>query len=133
MNPYEILGVKPGASQDEIKSAYRKLIKQYHPDQYGDNPLKNLAQEKMIEINEAYEALTKNPGSNSYNSNSTSSYNNSSSNSYDFQEIRRLIQSGNYAAAESRLNSINNKSAEWHYLYGAIMLNKGGLIQHLII
>ncbi len=31
MNPYEILGVKPGASQDEIKSAYRKLIKQYHP------------------------------------------------------------------------------------------------------
>ncbi|WP_026889394.1 J domain-containing protein [Clostridium beijerinckii] len=125
MNPYEILGVKPGASQDEIKSAYRKLIKQYHPDQYGDNPLKNLAQEKMIEINEAYEALTKNPGNNSYNSSNTSNYSNASNSSYDFQEIRRLIQSGNYAAAESRLNSINNKSAEWHYLYGAIMLNKG--------
>lgn len=89
MNPYEILGVKPGASQDEIKSAYRKLIKQYHPDQYGDNPLKNLAQEKMIEINEAYEALTKNPGSNSYNSNSTSSYNNSSGNSYDFSRNKK--------------------------------------------
>ncbi len=125
MNPYEILGVKPGASQDEIKSAYRKLIKQYHPDQYGDNPLKNLAQEKMIEINEAYEALTKNPGNSSYNSSNTSNYSNASNSSYDFQEIRRLIQSGNYAAAESRLNSINNKSAEWHYLYGAIMLNKG--------
>ena len=38
MNPYEVLGLKPGATQDEIKAAYRKLIKQYHPDQYGDNP-----------------------------------------------------------------------------------------------
>jgi curved DNA-binding protein CbpA len=140
MNPYEILGVKPGASQDEIKSAYRKLIKQYHPDQFGDNPLKNLAEEKMIEINEAYEALTKNSGNNNYNSNnynnssSSYNYNNSSSSynysntsnaSYDFQEIRRLIQSGNYAVAESRLNSVNSRTAEWHYLYGAVMLNKG--------
>ena len=46
MNPYEVLGVKPGASQEEIKSAYRKLVKQYHPDQYVENPLKDLAQEK---------------------------------------------------------------------------------------
>jgi len=126
MNPYEILGVKPGASQDEIKSAYRKLIKQYHPDQFGDNPLKNLAQEKMIEINEAYEKLTKNPNASYSNSSSSnSSYNNSSSSFSDFQEIRRFIQSGNYAAAESRLNSNNNRNAEWHYLYGAVLLNKG--------
>ncbi|EHI98935.1 heat shock protein DnaJ domain protein [Clostridium sp. DL-VIII] len=130
MNPYEVLGIKPGASQDEIKSAYRKLIKQYHPDQFGDNPLKNLAEEKMIEINEAYEALTKNPNNN-YNSSNTSTssnYNNSSnnsSNSYDFQEIRRLIQSRNYLAAENKLNSISNRTAEWHYLNGAVLLNKG--------
>ncbi|OOM76532.1 J domain-containing protein [Clostridium sp. BL-8] len=130
MNPYEVLGIKPGASQDEIKSAYRKLIKQYHPDQFGDNPLKNLAEEKMIEINEAYEALTKNPNNN-YNSSNTSTssnYNNSSnnsSNSYDFQEIRRLIQSRNYLAAENKLNSISNRTAEWHYLNGVVLLNKG--------
>lgn len=130
MNPYEVLGIKPGASQDEIKSAYRKLIKQYHPDQFGDNPLKNLAEEKMIEINEAYEALTKS-SNNNYNSNSTStssSYNNSSNysnSSYDLQEIRRLIQSRNYLAAENKLNSISNRTAEWHYLYGAVLLNKG--------
>ncbi len=130
MNPYEVLGIKPGASQDEIKSAYRKLIKQYHPDQFGDNPLKNLAEEKMIEINEAYEALTK-TSNNNYNSNNTStssSYTNSSNysnSSYDLQEIRRLIQSRNYLAAENKLNSISNRTAEWHYLYGAVLLNKG--------
>ena len=76
MNPYEVLGLKQGASQDEIKSAYRKLIKQYHPDQYIDNPLKDLAEQKMREINEAYDTLTKNNGnygsSNNY-SNSTNS------------------------------------------------------------
>ncbi|AWK52600.1 molecular chaperone DnaJ [Clostridium beijerinckii] len=124
MNPYEVLGVKPGASQDEIKSAYRKLIKQYHPDKFTDNPLKNLAEDKMIEINEAYESLTKNSGNNNYNSNSSSKTSNYSSSS-DFQEIRRFIQSGNYAVAENKLNSINNRNAEWHYLYGAVLLNKG--------
>lgn len=135
MNPYEVLGVKPGASQDEIKSAYRKLIKQYHPDQFGDNPLKNLAQDKMIEINEAYATLTKssnnsyssNTNSN-YNSNTTnnsSNYNNYSNSSTELQEVRRFIQSGNYLAAENKLNSINTRTAEWHYLYGAVLLNKG--------
>ncbi|MDD6796252.1 MAG: DnaJ domain-containing protein, partial [Clostridiaceae bacterium] len=57
MNPYEVLGLKPGASQEEIKSAYRKLVKQYHPDQFRDNPLQELAQEKLSQINEAYNQL----------------------------------------------------------------------------
>jgi molecular chaperone DnaJ len=126
MNPYEVLGIKPNATQDEIKSAYRKLIKQYHPDKFGDNPLKNLAEEKMIEINKAYDILTKNSGdNNNYSSSSSSNYSNASTGSSDFQEIRRAIQSGNYAFAESKLNSITNRTAEWHYLYGAVLLNKG--------
>lgn len=127
MNPYEILGLKPGASQEEIKKAYRTLIKQYHPDQYGDNPLKSLAEEKTREINAAYGELTKNPN-NSYNnySNNNSSYSSSSSdNSHIFSEVRRLIQSGNYAQAESKLNSISNKNAEWNFLYGVLSTNKG--------
>ena len=71
MNPYEVLGVKPGASQEEIKSAYRKLVKQYHPDQYVDNPLKDLAQEKLAEVNKAYDMLKNNNGwDSSYNASS---------------------------------------------------------------
>ncbi|WP_142418406.1 J domain-containing protein [Clostridium tertium] len=128
MNPYEVLGLKPGATQEEIKKSYRNLIKQYHPDQYGDNPLKDLAEEKMRDINAAYDALTKNAGNTYSSSNSSnSSYNSSSSdNSYMFSEIRRLIQSGNFAEAENRLNSIsNNRNAEWNFLYGVLLTNKG--------
>ena len=132
MNPYEVLGLKPGASQEEIKKAYRNLIKQYHPDQYGDNPLKNLAEEKMREINTAYDMLTKNNGnsynnsySNSNNNTSNNSYSNYSNDSYSLSEIRRLIQSRNFAEAERRLNSIQNRNAEWNFLYGVILTNKG--------
>ena len=126
MNPYEVLGLKPGASQEEIKKAYRNLIKQYHPDQYGDNPLKDLAEEKMREINTAYDMLTKNSSgsNNSYSTSNDSSYNNSNDN-YVLSEIRRLIQSRNFAEAERRLNSIQNRNAEWNFLYGVVLTNKG--------
>ena len=90
MNPYEVLGIKPGASQEEIKSAYRKLVKKYHPDQYGDNPLKELAQEKLAEVNEAYEMLKNNGGNNYSYNNSSSSHNTSgnyNSNMAEYSEI----------------------------------------------
>ena len=122
MNPYEVLGLKPGASQEEIKSAYRKLVKQYHPDQYVDNPLKDLAEKKLAEVNQAYEMLKNNSGtsSSSYNSSSNNSYTNGESYSSDtaqYAEIRRMIQSGNNIAAETRLNSISNRNAILHFYY----------------
>ena len=129
MNPYEILGVKPGASQEEIKSAYRKLVKQYHPDQYENNPLKDLAQEKLAEINKAYDML-KNGGGNSSSYNSTSNGYNTSSNSYSsntpiYAEVRSLIQMRSFSVAESKLNAIKERDAEWYYLYGNVMMAKG--------
>ena len=42
-------------SDDEVKKAYRDLARKYHPDNYHDNPLADLAQEKMKQINEAYD------------------------------------------------------------------------------
>ena len=56
-DPYQVLGVSPNASEDDIKQAYRRLAKQYHPDLHpGDAS----AAQKMNEINQAYEQI-KNP------------------------------------------------------------------------
>lgn len=58
-DPYEVLGVSPDADDNEIKKAYRELARKYHPDNYQNNPLADLAEEKMKEINEAYDAITR--------------------------------------------------------------------------
>ena len=78
-DPYEVLGVSRNASDSEIKTAYRELVKKYHPDNYANNPLADLASEKMKEINEAYDAVTKarsGQSSGSYQSGGYQSYNN---------------------------------------------------------
>ncbi|MDY3792273.1 MAG: DnaJ domain-containing protein, partial [Oscillospiraceae bacterium] len=53
-DPYQVLGINRGASEDEIKKKYRSLVKQYHPDLHPNDPE---AARKMSEINEAYEMI----------------------------------------------------------------------------
>ena len=59
---YQILGVQKGASADELKKAYFKLVKEHHPDRYTNSSEseKKYHEDKMKQINEAYDKLTKN-------------------------------------------------------------------------
>lgn len=126
-NPYEVLGIKEGASQEEIKAAYREQVKKYHPDKYQNNPLQDLAEEKLQEINEAYEMLMKNNGSGAgnYQSYSSGVRNNGQAQNPEFAEIRRMIDRGNLPGAEASLSRVRTRNAEWFFLNGMIALRKG--------
>lgn len=138
-DPYRVLGVKPEATDEEIKKAYRELARKYHPDNYQDNPLADLAEEKMKEINEAYEAVQKlraGGGSGSYGGSAYQRQSASSNaNSYGYQQqstplyaqVRAAINAGNLGRAENLLMQAPNRNAEWYFLSGSIAYRKGWL------
>ena len=137
MNPYEVLGVPENATDEQIKNAYKELVKKYHPDRYQDNPLADLAEDKLAEINEAYDTIMRmrsGSGQSGYGYGNTSNYSYGKSDGYndsgsygtaDYQQVRRSIDAGNLGAAEQILNQTADRSAEWYFLNGVIASRKG--------
>ena len=131
-DPYEVLGVSQSASDEEIKKAYRNLARKYHPDNYQDNPLADLAEEKMKEINEAYDLITKtrSGGGSSYGGyQSSSAYQQQSysSSGGEFAQVRQQINNGNLDFAEQILQGCSAKNGEWYFLMGSIAYRRGWL------
>ncbi len=58
-DPYDVLGISRGASEEEIKKAYKALSRKYHPDANINNPHKEEAEEKFKEIQQAYQQIMK--------------------------------------------------------------------------
>ena len=124
-DPYKVLGVSPNASDEEIKRAYRKLAKQYHPDL---NPGDQEAAKKMQQINAAYEQI-KDPDKARASQQSYSGYSSydpfggwqqsgsrQQSGDHYQQAAWRYIQYGRYREALNALNAATEKNARWYYL-----------------
>jgi molecular chaperone DnaJ len=130
-NPYEVLGIKEGTNAEGIKKAYKDLVKKYHPDQYQNNPLSDLAEDKLKEINEAYDYLMKktqtNNNSNGYSRQEEPKYRNSQENTSRayYDQARAHINMGNVAAAEEILNGLSFRGGEWYYLKGLVFMRRG--------
>jgi len=125
-DPYSILGVPSNASDEEIKKAYRELARKYHPDNYHDNPLSDLAQEKMKEVNEAYNNIQKmREGGGSYRPGGRSS--GSYGGSPDGNRVRAAINSGDLRHAEELLRAFPARNAEYNFLMGSFSYRKGWL------
>ena len=131
MDPYKVLGVSSNASDDEIKKAYKQLVKKYHPDKYRDSDLADLASEKMKEVNAAYEEIKRQRESGGYQGSSGGSYSygggQSSTGDARYTDIRRMINMGNVGRAEQMLYGIPEtaRNAEWNFLMGCVMSRRG--------
>ena len=124
-DPYSVLGVDRNATDEQIKSAYRELARKYHPDNYNDNPLSDLANEKMKEINDAYDTIMNERSSKGQSGSYSGGY--TSYSSSNFNDIRSLITSGRLEEAQELLDGVpvQDRDAEWYFLNGSVLYKRG--------
>ena len=129
LDPYSILGVSRDATDEEIKKAYRRLSRKYHPDANINNPNKAQAEEKFKEIQQAYDQIMKERefGTGAGNYGGFGGAQNSST--YQDEEAMRrqaaanYVQSGYYQEALNVLSSLGQRNGQWYYL--SAMANMG--------
>lgn len=137
-DPYEVLGLKRGASDEEIKKAYRTLSRKYHPDANINNPNAAQAEERFKQVQAAYDQIMKEKeqgysgygstngyggyGYGDYGNYGGRGYGNSYGTGQTDEETNYLnaamnyIRAGKYNEALNVLSGISRKSAQWYYL-----------------
>ena len=110
-DPYKVLGLSPDASDDEIKRAYRRLAKKYHPDL---NPGDAEAARKMQQINAAYEQIKNPEKTTGYDP--FGGYRQQDTGDQHLNAAYQYIRFGRYREALNVLNATAAKNARWYYL-----------------
>lgn len=144
-DPYEVLGISRGASEEEVTKAYRRLAKKYHPDLNPNDPV---AEEKMREINEAYDLIKSGKADQTYGGygQQQSGYGgygdpfggfggfggfgpfggqSGQQQASEFDPVIRYMQAGHYEEALHVLNGMQNRPAQWYY-YSAVVNSRLG-------
>ncbi len=144
--PYQVLGVDPNASDEDIKKAYRNLARKYHPDKYRDSDLAEVAEEKMKEINAAYEEIQRMRESGAQSSSGQAGgqggyggygsyegygnyggYAQGQGSTPFYIQVRQLINARRIAEAEQMLDGVSeaDRGAEWQFLMGCVCAGRG--------
>ena len=132
-DPYAVLGLKPGASEEEVKRAYRQLAKKYHPDM---NPGDPYAAKRMNEINAAYDQI-KNPPRQTTTQSAYDPFagwqhqeETNQSQRTEYQAARHYIQMGSFQDAAYVLQSVPTaeRGAEWYFLSAIVNANMGNRV-----
>ena len=141
-DPYSVLGVPRNASDEEIKKAYRRLSRKYHPDANINNPNKDQAEEKFKEVQQAYEQIMREReyGTGSQNAGGYGGFGGfggqQRSTYEDEESVRRraaanFIRSGHYQEAMNVLGSLSQKNGEWYYLSSMANMGLGNNVRAL--
>ena len=110
---HRILGVDESAGIEEIRNSYRQLARRWHPDRFQEGPERAWAEQKMIEINRAYNAcinrckpdVSRVPGGR-------------------FTEVRLLIEAGQLSRARQLMCAMDERGAEWNYHFGMMLFER---------
>lgn len=135
-NPYKVLGIDSNASDEMVKEAYLNLQKKYHPDNYEEGSLKDLARKKTEEITDAFDRIMNERRKNRAESGQSGvvvtqdgKEEKNYKNVNGYPEIREMIQEDRLLEAEELLDGValDNRTAEWYFLKGSIFFSKGFL------
>ena len=135
-DPYSVLGISRGASADEVKKAYRKLSRIYHPDANVNNPNKAQAEEKFKQVQEAYNQIMYEleHGTSSYGgSSSYGSYGSygSSSGGDDPKLVAAInfVRNRQFNEAIIVLDEITDRNAKWFYVHAYACAGLGNIMR----
>ncbi|NLF26362.1 MAG: J domain-containing protein [Clostridiales bacterium] len=111
-NDFEILGLREGATSQDVRTAFRSLARRWHPDRFMAGPEREWASDRMAEINRAYRSCL------------SSAKSEPTDDREQLERARKLIDDGQFGNARQVLMEISTRRAEWNYLFGLMLMHR---------